>query len=261
MKKRRKFTKGEKTALTVLGIIMAAVLGVGGYLIVNNVNTANREATNTTHTTSVIITKPEETEEQTGATEKYASKPKKKKAAEKTTSAAEKATSAKQSETKATETTKSKAKSSSKPKTDSNGVQVIPKVKPTENTSHKSNEKCVVNGVTCYVGDTITVTLNLKSSKILENYQGYTEFDKDYLKFKTISASTGFANNKGNKIYYNTSIITGLDFTSTGTVYTATFEVKKSGSTKIKNTFELLTDMDQNDVSPDSVKDTITVYS
>ncbi|MEE3428678.1 MAG: hypothetical protein VZQ55_06905 [Ruminococcus sp.] len=258
--KRRKFTTAEKITLTVLSVLMAAVIGVGAYLIISNVNKANYEATNTTHTTIKIVTTaiPETTVEH-AATEKIISKPEKKES---------KASSDKSASTsKTTKSTSKKTKSkttASKEVTRSNvgdNPAKVSVVTPEKNTKHKSSDKCVINGTTCYVGDTISVTLNLKSSKVLENYQGYSEFDSNYLSCKSVKSTTGIANHKGSKIYYNASVITGMDFTSGGTVYTAEFKIKKAGSTTLTNTFELLTDIDDKDVKPSSVKGNISIFS
>lgn len=258
--KRRKFTTAEKITLTVLSVLMAAVIGVGAYLIISNVNKANYEATNTTHTTIKIVTTaiPETTVEH-AATEKIISKSEKKES---------KASSDKSASTsKTTKSTSKKTKSkttASKEVTRSNvgdNPAKVSVITPKKNTEHKSSDKCVINGTTCYVGDTISVTLNLKSSKVLENYQGYSEFDSNYLSCKSVKSTTGITNHKGSKIYYNASVITGMDFTSGGTVYTAEFKVKKSGSTAVKNTFELLTDTDDKDVKPTSVKGNISIFS
>ncbi len=258
--KRRKFTTAEKVTLTILGVLMAAVIGVGAYLVISNVNKANYEATNTTHTTIKIVTTaiPETTVEH-AATEKIISKSEKKesKASSDKTAPASKPAKSADKKTKS-KTTSSKTVTRSSAGDNPAKVSVIT---PKKNTKHKSSEKCVINGTACYVGDTISVTLNLKSSKALENYQGYSTFDSDYLSCTSAKSTTGIVNNKGNKIYYNASVITGMDFTSGGTVYTAEFKVKESGSTAIKNTFELLTDTDDKDVKPSAVKDTISVFS
>lgn len=271
--KRRKFTNGEKITLTVLSIILAAVIGAGAYVIVNNVNTANREATNTTHTTIKLTTQPE-TKEETNAAEKYAEKTKKKDSSENKTS------KTKKSVTTSSKTSTAKNKTASKPKTASknpkkstktaktvsivkssgSNAQKILLVTPKVNKTHKSKDKCIINGTTCYVGDTIKITVNLKYSEILENYQGYTTFDSEYLSCKSVKANIGLANNDGNKIYFNASVLTGLDFTSNGTIYSAEFKVKKSGSSKITNTMEIITDIKEKDVKPAAVKDTITVF-
>lgn len=257
--KRRKFTTAEKITLTVLSVLMAAVIGVGAYLIISNVNKANYEATNTTHTTIKIVTTaiPETTVEH-AATEKIISKPEKKesKASSDKSASTSKSTKSTDKKTKSKTTSTKTTRSSA-----GDNPAKVSVVTPEKNTKHKSSDKCVINGTTCYVGDTISVTLNLKSSKVLENYQGYSEFDSNYLSCKSVKSTTGITNHKGSKIYYNASVITGMDFTSGGTVYTAEFKIKKAGSTTLTNTFELLTDIDDKDVKPSSVKGNISIFS
>ncbi len=265
---RRKFTAKEKAALIILIALMIAVVGVGAYLIVDNVNNANREATNTSHTTIKVTAPTTETISDKGASEKY-SKKSSKKSSEKNSSDANsdsksKTTSSKSSasnkSTTKSKTTSSKTSSKTKSSGSSSGNK-ISVVTPAKNSSHKSDEKCVINGTTCYVGDTISVTLNLNCAKTLVNYQGYTTFDTSYLKCTSLKANVGIANNKGDTIYYNASVISGLDFSSTGTIYTAQFKVTKAGSTSIDNNFEILTDMKDNSVKVSSISESLTIYS
>lgn len=264
--KRRKFTAKEKTALIVLIVLMIAVIGIGAFIIVNNVNNANRAAADTSHTTIKITTPPdEETVAENGATEKSAETVKKDKKDNKNSSASSvksfsKKSSAKSSKASKTKSVKAPKKSNKPKKAPDTNTTVIPVVTPNNNTSHKSDDKCVINGVTCYVGDTISVTLNLKCAKTLVNYQGYSTFNTDYLKCVSVKANVGIVNNKDDKIYYNASDINGMDFSENGTIYTARFTVKKSGSTSIKNTMQILTDMNDNEVSVSSVKDTLNIF-
>ena len=263
---KRKFTAKEKTAITVLVILMLAVIGIGTFIIVNNVNEANREATNTSHTTVKVTVPPteeaaseKEAEEKNAETAKKDTKSSKKSSASPAVKSNSKKSSAKASTSSKTKSKKS-VKKHSKPKKPVNNNQ-ISIVTPKNNTSHKSDKKCVINGVTCYVGDTISVTLNLKCAKTLVNFQGYSTFDTSYLKCTSVTANVGIANNKDDKIYYNASNISGLDFSSEGTIYTAKFTVQKAGSTSIKNTLQILTDMNDNEVSLSNAKDTIIVFS
>ena len=112
---KRKFTSKEKIALTVLIALMAAVIGIGAYLIIDNVNKANTEATNTTHTTVKIeTTAAPETTAEIAATEKSAPKAAKKNSdskaskADKNTSKADKKTSSKTKSKTQSENTSSK---------------------------------------------------------------------------------------------------------------------------------------------------------
>lgn len=264
--KRRKFTAKEKTALIVLIVLMIAVIGIGAFIIVNNVNDANRAAADTSHTTIKITTPPdEETVAENGATEKSAETVKKDKKDNKNSSASLGKSSSKKSSSKSSKSSKTKSvkapkKSNKSKKAPDTNTTVIPVVTPDNNTSHKSDDKCVINGVTCYVGDTISVTLNLKCAKTLVNYQAYSTFNTDYLKCVSVKANVGIVNNKDDKIYYNASDINGMDFSGNGTIYTARFTVKKSGSTSIKNTMQILTDMNDNELSISSVKDTLNIF-
>lgn len=264
MKQRRKFTAKEKIALTVLGLLMAGVIIAGAVIIIGNVNESNRKATDTAHTT-IKLTEPTTTEAaKDGVTEKIADN--KNSEAKKATSATEKVTDSKSKTTSsknsaATSKAQKKTTSKSKSSTTSKADNKVPVVVPDENTKHKSSEKCVVNGTTCYVGDTISVTLNLTTPVVLINYQGHTDFDNSYLKIVSARSNTsGFVNGKSNTILYNASDLGGLDFTSKGTIYTAKFKVLKAGSTTIKNTFEVISDMDVKAVSESSCKTEIAVY-
>jgi hypothetical protein len=261
MEQKRKFTGKEKAVLAILVIAMIAVVGVGAYIIVSNVNSANEQATATQNTT-VEYTHPVTTEEASNAdnTEKTG-KESKTKTKSHTASGSEKTesksvgsisqspVSGKTSKSTASKSTpaKSKSKSKSKTKSQSSSKQKgnkIPVYTPQEHTSHASEDVCYVNGKKCYVGDTITMTLNLKTPVVLINYQGYTTFDNSVLEFKTADSESGALTNcKGNKIYYNASVLSGLDFTSTGTVYYAKFVVKKTGNVTIDNTFEVMSDL------------------
>ncbi len=270
MKQRRKFTKKEKIALAVLGLLMAVVIAAGTILIVNNVNEANREATNTAHTT-IKFTKPAPTEKiKDGVTEKIIDKKTSSKSGKSTKATDATASTSKTEEPANTSKTKSETKKTEKKKNNTSKPSKkteepdnkIPVVTPEKNDTHKSDEKCVINGTTCYVGDTISVTLNLTTPKVLINYQGYTDFDSEYLKIVSAKSNTsGLVNGKANQILYNASDLNGLDFTSKGTIYTATFKVKKAGSTSIKNTFEVLSDMDLKPVSVSSCKSEIVIYN
>ncbi len=268
---KRKFTKKEIIALSVLIILMIAVIIVGAFIIVNNVNSANRKATDTKHTTIAIETPTAvHSTSEKGATEKIVSNNSKadnkssKNLSSKSTVSDKSEKSVTPSKTQSKSTiSKASKKPSTKSKTPpkSKGAQKVEVVTPDKNTEHKSDDKCKINGTTCYVGDTISVTLNLTVPIILENYQGYTTYDGDYLEYVSVSANTnGIVNNRDNTIFYNASVISGLDFTSTGTIYTVTFKVKKAGSTSIKNTLEVLTDKNDKNVSFKKAKDEIKVF-
>ena len=272
MKQKRKFTGKEKALLTALALAMAAVIGVGAFIVINNVNTANEQAANTEHTT-VEYTHPVTTEDNTTAdnTENSDSKKTKSKTSSKSTASKASGTASKSTTLGSSKSTVSKStasKSSSKSKSASSksksltpGGSKIPVYTPTDNKSHSSKEVCIVNGKKCYVGDTITMTLNLKTPKVLVNYQGYTSFDTSKLKFISAdSEADALTNCKDGIIYYNASVLRGIDFTSTGTVYYAKFKVREAGTTSISNTFQVLTDMDDNPVKESKCEIGIEIF-
>ncbi|MGN1131240.1 MAG: hypothetical protein ACI4Q8_07805, partial [Ruminococcus sp.] len=132
------------------------------------------------------------------------------------------------------------------------------------NSNNNKSKVCKINGTNCNVGDTITVALNMKTPKVLINFQGYTDFDTSYLKFVSakINVNGGLINCVNNSILYNgVNISKGYDFTTTGTLYTATFKVKKAGSTTIKNTMQVMSDMNMTDVKESDCKISVKVSS
>ena len=106
--------------------------------------------------------------------------------------------------------------------------------------------------------------MNITSQKSIINYQGYLEFDNKYLKIKDVkSNSFGMANSTGSEVLYNASAINGMDFSETGTVFTATFEVKESGSTKVNNHLEIISELVNNNIkqlSPSEYDVSIDIY-
>lgn len=255
--KRRKFTLKEKIALAVLVVLMLAVIAVGAVLIIGNANESNSKLYNTEHTTMsetlVKPTKPYDPEE-TEATAKPQKKATKPAEPEETSveKATEKPTSApteKPTEKKAEPATKAEERD-------------YPEVIPETNPKHKSRKELKVNGTTCYVGDKIKVTLNLKSPVILENFQGRLAYNGEYLKFEGVTpASNVFANEVKGEIFYNASVITGIDLKKPGTLLTATFKVRKEGETYLANTPEVLTDMDDQPVDFDKAVFEIGIYA
>ncbi|MCH5304044.1 MAG: hypothetical protein J1E41_04195 [Ruminococcus sp.] len=261
---KRKFTKKEIIALAVLIFLMIAVVAAGAVIIINNVNNANYEATNTSHTTIALnTTAPSETVAEQGGTEKIVSA--KSKTSHNSSKSTASTTATKLSTLSKTTSKSSKSSKSSSTKSkspSSGGGEKIDVVIPATNPDHKTDDKCKINGTTCYVGDVITITLNLNVPIVLENYQGYTTYDDNYLEYVSVTPNTnGIVNNSGNRILYNASVLSGLDFTQTGTIYTAKFRVKKSGSTEIENTLQVLTDKKDKPVSFSKAKDEIAVFS
>ncbi len=133
-----------------------------------------------------------------------------------------------------------------------------------KNSDKNKANVCKINGTNCKVGDTITVALNMKTPKVLINFQGHTDFDSSYLKFvdANISVNGSVINCVNNSILYNGSNISkGYDFTTTGTLYTATFKVKKAGTTTIKNTMQVMSDMNLDSVKEKDCTISVKVYS
>lgn len=266
--KKRRFSTTEKVLLSVLIVLMAAVLAVGAFIIVGNVNRANYEAENPTIAT---VTTDEDFSFDTSESTKSEDKPENTKATKKqepeetATDVTVKSDTKTNKNTTATEpkATQKPTKPNNKPSnTTATTSEAIPVVEPTTNSNHNSTEVCKINGTKCYVGDTITVALNVKTPKVLINFQGYTEYDSSYLKFVSAKANVnGLVNNHESVIYYNGSDISrGFDFTNTGTLYTATFKVQKSGSTTIKNIMQVLTDMNDTPVKESDCTISVKVY-
>lgn len=264
---KRKFTIKEKVALIILAVLMVAVAVVGAALIIGNTNRANEQLLNTEHTTIDINIETEATTtSDADSTERKADDNTEGKTEAKTTSSKTGPVATKNSnETTAPKSTTSKNTTSSnstnnnsKPK---NNIQKPSKIEPATNATHASDNVCTVNGKKCYVGDTVTLAINLKTPVILENYQGYTKFDGRYLEFIDVDMNSGgIYNEQDGVIYYNASILSGIDFTSGGTIYTATFKVKKEGSTEIKNTIQVLTDRNDKPVKLSNCKEEVKVY-
>lgn len=267
--KEKRFSTKEKVALTILVVLMLAVIGVGAYIIINNVNSANERVNNPTNATVTGDTSLlQESTAKSRDNEPEAS------AKGKSSNTSSKASAENPSDAtviictgpagNSSKTTSTPAETTSKTSKNTSSAQSpVPKVVPDKNTSHASKDVCTINGTKCYVGDTITIAVNLKTPKVLENFQGYTQYSGEYLKFESAKANVnGLVNNHKNTIYYNGSnISSGFDFTSGGTLYTAEFRVLKKGATEISNSFEVLTDMKDKAVSPDSCTASVKVYS
>lgn len=269
--KKGRFSTTEKVLLIVLVVLMAAVVTVGAVVIIGNVNRANFEAENPTiATASTDEDFTFATDESTKSEDKpeVTSSSKEDEQGQKATDSTDVTTKRDAKTEKNTTATEPKAtKKPTKPNNNSNNTsattsEAIPVVEPTTNSNHSSTEFCKINGTKCYVGDAITVALNLKTPKVLVNFQGYTEYDSSYLKFVSAKANVnGLVNDHNSAIYYNGSDISrGFDFTNTGTLYTATFKVKKAGTTTIKNIMQVLTDMNDAPVKESDCKISVKVY-
>lgn len=281
--KKKKLTTKDKALLGVLAALIVIVIGIGIVLIVNNVNSANEEAakllSSSSQKTSSSSADSSDTKSDKSDGSKKADKSKKSSnsdsgndntavtdAAESSNgsnsssasssgsgSGSEKKTKSDSSSSKtssaASSNTTSKKTSSKTSSTVSVKGDKVKQVVPKENKTHKSQKTLKVNGKTCYVGDTISVVLNLTSQKSVINYQGTTSFDTKYLKLKDVKSNAiGLASASEKEINYNASTINGMNFSETGTVYTATFEVLQSGSTNIKNNLEIISELVNNNI-------------
>ena len=256
MKEKRKLTKGEKIALVILAVLIVAVACTGAWLIIDNVNNANKAqitSSSSAEGDEELTSRAAGEDNTVAATDAdstaAATDSSKSKTSSKTSNSAEPA----EDETTASKTesgTNSKTSSSTKSNSDKKKSKTktvnkatdysdgkVPVVEPETNETHASEKVLKVNGKKVYVGDTITVTVDMTTPVVLVNYQGFTQYDSNVLKFVSAkSNSGGLTNNKDSAIYYNSSILSGIDFTSGGTIYTAEFEVIGEGSTNINNT-------------------------
>lgn len=255
----KKLTKRDKILIGVLIALIIIVIGVGAFLIVSNTNSANEQAaklTSSSSSDSKETTSSKSSSDKTSSDNNSSSaKPDKSSSSDSNSSP-----SADAGANNSSKTTSSKTSSNSKVKGDK-----VKREKPTENTSHASSKTLTVNGKTCYVGDTITVVLNITSQKTIVNYQGTLSFDNKYLKLKEVKSNNfGVANFDGTNILYNASAINGMNFSETGTVFTATFEVKNTGSTTVKNDLEIISELVNNSIkqlSSSDYKATVEIYS
>lgn len=266
---KKKLEKKDKILLGVLAALIVIVIAVGAFLIIRNTNAANEQAKKIlSSASSNTISSSSETSskgDSKSSSDKKSSDSKAKKSSDSSTVSGNSQgggantpsnSSAKKSSSKASSKTSSKANVKG---------DKVKRVKPKENTSHATNKTLSVNGKTCYVGDTITVVLNITSNKSIVNYQGTMSFDDSYLKVKDVkSNSFGLANVSGKEIMYNASTLNGMNFSETGTVFTATFEVLKAGSTKLNNDVEIISELIDNNIkqlASSDYKATVEVYS
>ncbi len=266
---KKKFTKKEKITLAVLAGLMVVVIAVGAVLIIGNTNKANEEAKKLTQPTTSDTTTASETQQVTNKAKNdkkssAASEKSDKNSSSKTSGKAEAQTEApassqnggssssvnSQSSQASAPQSNAGSSSASSSKTSSKKTvsgDKITEVKPEPVKEHKSSDILKVNGKECHVGDVITVVLNVKSDKSIVNYQGFTVFDSAYLKVKEVMPNAvGIASDSDDRIDYNASSIAGMNFSEKGTIYSATFEVLKTGETKIKNTLEIISQLDEN---------------
>lgn len=251
----KQLTKKDKILLGVLAGLIVIVIGVGVILIVNNTNAANeqtKKATSSTVSGAASSSSSNASSAVTDNTEKAKSSDNKS-SDTKSNSSDGSTTSSKIKNTtpgyNSSGTSSKSSKSSSKSSKNKVKGDKVKRVVPRENTSHASNKTLKINGTTCYVGDTITIVLNITSQKSIVNYQGTVKYDTNYLKVKEVKSNDfGVANSNGSEILYNASAINGMNFSETGTVFTATFEVLKAGSTKVTDNMEIISELVNNNI-------------
>ena len=272
----RKLQKKDKISLGILAALIVIVIGAGAFMIINNTNNANKQtekitsgASKSEKSSSKESSSSKSSSESSSKTSsKYSAKTNPKtnpatEAVKKSSASSSKASASNNSSSSKTSSKTSKSSNTSSKSTHKGDK--VKRVKPKENTSHASNSQLQLNGKTCYVGDTITVVMNIKSQKSIINYQGDVIFDSKYLKIKNVKSNDfGIANTNGDHILYNASSINGMDFSGTGTVFTATFEVKEAGSTKITNDLQIISELVDNNIKQLSESDysvSIEVYA
>lgn len=266
---KKKITTKDKVLLIVLASLMVIVVGIGAFLIIKNTIAANEETTNITVNVSGKTSSPSSKTYSPDNNNNNSDSDKAISGRDGSKNSSSSNASSTASDSKASSNTSSKQSSSSKTSSKkSSGSAVkgdkVPRVKPKNHSSHATRNELKVNGKTCYVGDTITVVMNITSNKSIVNYQGTMSFNESYLKVKDVKSNDfGIANADGNKILYNASAINGMNFSETGTVFTATFEVLKAGSTKLDNNLEIISELIDNNIkqlSPSDYKATLEVY-
>ena len=261
----------EIIALIVLVLLMVVTVTVGAYFIINNVNSANEALKNTYPSATqaesgedVTASETEEATETTQADEESTEATATEKKNENNSDSQKATSSSKPSNNSKPNKNSSSSKNdknSNTPSSNNTGEipQIVPETKPVE----KDEDVLKINGVKCNVGNTVTITLDLRTPKALENFQGFTKYDDSYLKFISVSGNaSGLFNDHESAIYYNGSdIMKGYDFTNKGTLYTATFKVLKKGSTEITNTFQVMSDRKSTPVLPEDCEISIGIFN
>ena len=275
----KNFKKKDIIALAVVGALIIATIVVGIIIITGNVNEANSKVPTTEETQVVTELATDEQGNTVAVTATQADESEATSAVSEENSEPDATQATKNNSDKVTATEKttkpnSNSSSNNKTPTDSKGDQdfeinnkpndgevevITPETKPV----NKDEKILTINGTKCNVGNTVTITLNVKTPVVLENYQGFTEYDDSVLEFVSIKGNvSGMFNNHESAIYYNGSDIgAGYDFTKEGTLYTATFKVLKSGSTKINNVIEVMSDKNSEAVDQSKCQYTIGVFN
>ena len=112
---------------------------------------------------------------------------------------------------------------------------------------------------TALVGDVITYTATLKTPKAIEDVQGFVTYDASALKLISCdTANLGDAaivnTEEAGAVYFNASVIKGLDFTAELPVVTIEFEVLEAKDSAITLTYEEMTEKDGDSYYTESQK-------
>lgn len=156
----------------------------------------------------------------------------------------------------ATSSKTSSGKSSSSSKTSSNKSSSSSKTsaganssssKTSSSSSNNSSGTLQLGGKTYHVGDTVVCTYNLYLPEDMLNFQGYINYDKNYLKVnkaqlqKPASSGSILNYNLDQEILFNGSSLNGYDYTRPSKFLTVEYEVVGTGSTNPTLTWEVVT--------------------
>ena len=116
-------------------------------------------------------------------------------------------------------------------------------------TSASAETTATVNGKTANVGDKVTVTYYVSSDAKWEDFQGYATYDYNGLQLESVdmpSTPQGLMYNtmyKGFMYYCGSSFQDPYDLTTEKVFYTMVFTVLKAGNYEVKNTWEIIDDV------------------
>ena len=116
-------------------------------------------------------------------------------------------------------------------------------------TSASAETTATVNGKTANVGDKVTVTYYVSSDAKWEDFQGYATYDYNGLYLESVdmpSTPQGLMYNtmyKGFMYYCGSSFQDPYDLTTEKVFYTMVFTVLKAGNYEVKNTWEIIDDV------------------
>ena len=119
-------------------------------------------------------------------------------------------------------------------------------------TSASAETTATVNGQRFNVGDEAKFQILLQVPEMIENLQGYVEYDKSGLEFVSVkhpnhsngSWATNGITEPGMVYYSATDGMDGYDFLTKKTAIEITFKVTSAGTYNIANTVEVMTGLD-----------------